>query len=90
MEEDTLYDMSVAEIEDLTSHLLRHCEEPGPIQRDDLQANLLAAFGELAKFNDILLQDDQYDELRGMGKLAELMIDSLIARFDHYFPNPYE
>ncbi len=50
---------------------------------------LIAAFGELSKFNDSLLEDDRYDELRGMGKLCELMIDSLIKRFDEFMPNEY-
>ena len=50
---------------------------------------LIAAFGELSKFNDSLLEDDRYDELRGMGKLCELMIDSLIKRFDEFMPNDY-
>ena len=36
-----------------------------------------------------LLADDRYDELRGMGKLCELMLDSLIKRFEEFFPNDY-
>ena len=35
------------------------------------------------------VQDDRYDELRGMGKLCELMVDSLIKRFDEFLPNEY-
>ena len=50
---------------------------------------LIAAYGELSKFNDSLLEDDRYDELRGMGKLCELMIDSLIKRFDEFLPSDY-
>ena len=50
---------------------------------------LIAAFGELSKFNDCLLEDDRYDEIRGMGKLCELMIDSLIKRFDEFIPDDY-
>lgn len=59
------------------------------IDRDDLVTMLIAAFGELNKFNDSLLEDDRYDELRGMGKLCELMVDSLIQRFDEFFPSDY-
>lgn len=59
------------------------------IDREDLATMLIAAFGELSKFNDSLLEDDRYDELRGMGKLCELMIDSLIKRFDEFLPNEY-
>ncbi len=59
------------------------------IDRDDLATMLIAAYGELSKFNDTLLEDDKYDELRGMGKLCELMIDSLIKRFDEFLPNDY-
>ena len=50
---------------------------------------VIAAYGELSKFNDSLLADDRYDELRGMGKLCELMLDSLIKRFEEFFPNDY-
>tara|TARA_B100000085_G_scaffold191432_1_gene175392 strand:+ start:206 stop:469 length:264 start_codon:yes stop_codon:yes gene_type:complete len=63
--------------------------EKDVIDRDDLATMLIAAFGELSKFNDSLLEDDRYDELRGMGKLCELMIDSLIKRFDEFLPNEY-
>ena len=63
--------------------------EKDVIDRDDLATMLIAAFGELSKFNDSLLEDDRYDELRGMGKLCELMIDSLIKRFDKFLPNEY-
>ena len=63
--------------------------EKDVIDRDDLETMLIAAFGELTKFNDSLLEDDRYDELRGMGKLCELMIDSLIKRFDEFIPNDY-
>ena len=63
--------------------------EKDVIDRDDLETMLIAAFGELSKFNDSLLEDDRYDELRGMGKLCELMIDSLIKRFDEFLPNEY-
>ncbi|HCA35911.1 MAG TPA: hypothetical protein DEP13_04625 [Gammaproteobacteria bacterium] len=63
--------------------------EKDVIDRDDLETMLIAAFGELTKFNDSLLNDDRYDELRGMGKLCELMIDSLIKRFDEFIPNEY-
>ncbi len=59
------------------------------IDRDDLATMLIAAYGELSKFNDSLLEDDRYDELRGMGKLCELMIDSLIKRFDEFLPSDY-
>lgn len=59
------------------------------IDREDLATMLIAAFGEISKFNDSLLEDDRYDELRGMGKLCELMIDSLIKRFDEFFPDDY-
>ena len=59
------------------------------IDREDLATMLIAAFGELSKFNDSLLEDDRYDELRGMGKLCELMVDSLIKRFDEILPNEY-
>lgn len=59
------------------------------IDREDLATMLIAAFGELSKFNDSLLEDDRYDELRGMGKLCELMVDSLIKRFDEFLPNEY-
>ena len=63
--------------------------EKDVIDREDLATMLIAAFGELSKFNDSLLEDDRYDELRGMGKLCELMIDSLIKRFDELLPNEY-
>ena len=63
--------------------------EKDVIDREDLATMLIAAFGELSKFNDSLLEDDRYDELRGMGKLCELMIDSLIKRFDEFMPNEY-
>ena len=63
--------------------------EKDVIDRDDLATMLIAAFGELSKFNDSLLEDDRYDELRGMGKLCELMVDSLIKRFDEFLPNEY-
>ena len=63
--------------------------EKDVIDREDLATMLIAAFGELSKFNDSLLEDDRYDELRGMGKLCELMIDSLIKRFDEFLPNEY-
>lgn len=63
--------------------------EKDVIDRDDLATMLIAAFGELSKFNDSLLEDDRYDELRGMGKLCELMIDSLITRFDEFLPSNY-
>ena len=63
--------------------------EKDVIDREDLVTMLIAAFGELSKFNDSLLEDDRYDELRGMGKLCELMIDSLIKRFDEFMPNEY-
>jgi hypothetical protein len=63
--------------------------EKDVIDRDDLETMLIAAFGELSKFNDSLLEDDRYDELRGMGKLCELMIDSLIKRFDEFLPHDY-
>ena len=63
--------------------------EKDVIDREDLQTMLIAAYGELSKFNDSLLEDDRYDELRGMGKLCELMIDSLIKRFDEFLPNEY-
>lgn len=59
------------------------------IDRDDLSCMIIAAYGELSKFNDSLLEDDRYDELRGMGKLCELMVDSLIKRFDEFFPDDY-
>ena len=61
--------------------------EKDVIDRDDLSTMLIAAYGEVSKFNDSLLEDDRYDELRGMGKLCELMIDSLIKRFDEFLPN---
>ena len=63
--------------------------EKDVVDRDDLATMLIAAYGELSKFNDTLLEDDRYDELRGMGKLCELMIDSLIKRFDEFMPNDY-
>ena len=63
--------------------------EKDVIDREDLATMLIAAFGELSKFNDSLLDDDRYDELRGMGKLCELMVDSLIKRFDEFMPNEY-
>ena len=63
--------------------------EKDVIDREDLATMLIAAFGEISKFNDSLLEDDRYDELRGMGKLCELMIDSLIKRFDEFLPNEY-
>ena len=63
--------------------------EKDVIDREDLATMLIAAFGELSKFNDSLLEDDRYDELRGMGKLCELMIDRLIKRFDEFMPNEY-
>tara|TARA_Y100000361_G_scaffold146859_1_gene157759 strand:+ start:464 stop:727 length:264 start_codon:yes stop_codon:yes gene_type:complete len=63
--------------------------EKDVIDRDDLSTMLIAAYGEVSKFNDSLLEDDRYDELRGMGKLCELMIDSLIKRFDEFLPNEY-
>lgn len=63
--------------------------EKDVIDREDLATMLIAAFGEISKFNDSLLEDDRYDELRGMGKLCELMIDSLIKRFDEFMPNEY-
>ena len=63
--------------------------EKDVIDREDLATMLIAAFGELSKFNDSLLDDDRYDELRGMGKLCELMVDSLIKRFDEFIPNEY-
>jgi hypothetical protein len=63
--------------------------EKDVIDREDLATMLIAAFGEISKFNDTLLEDDRYDELRGMGKLCELMIDSLIKRFDEFLPNEY-
>ena len=63
--------------------------EKDVIDREDLATMLIAAFGELSKFNDSLLEDDRYDELRGMGKLCELMVDSLIKRFDEFMPNEY-
>ena len=63
--------------------------EKDVIDREDLATMLIAAFGELSKFNDSLLEDDRYDELRGMGKLCELIIDSLIKRFDEFLPNEY-
>ena len=63
--------------------------EKDVIDRDDLLTMVIAAYGELSKFNDSLLADDRYDELRGMGKLCELMIDSLIKRFDEFMPNEY-
>ena len=63
--------------------------EKDVIDREDLATMLIAAFGELSKFNDSLLEDDRYDELRGMGKLCELMVDSLIKRFDEFLPNEY-
>ena len=63
--------------------------EKDVIDREDLATMLIAAFGELSKFNDSLLEDVRYDELRGMGKLCELMIDSLIKRFDEFLPNEY-
>ena len=59
------------------------------VDREDLACMLIAAFGELNKFNDSLLEDDRYDELRGMGKLCELMVDSLIKRFDEFLPDDY-
>ena len=63
--------------------------EKDVIDRDDLLTMVIAAYGELSKFNDSLLADDRYDELRGMGKLCELMLDSLIKRFEEFFPNDY-
>ena len=63
--------------------------EKDVIDREDLATMLIAAYGELSKFNDTLLEDDRYDELRGMGKLCELMIDSLIKRFDEFMPDDY-
>lgn len=63
--------------------------EKDVVDRDDLATMLIAAYGELSKFNDSLLEDDRYDELRGMGKLCELMIDSLIKRFDEFLPSDY-
>ena len=63
--------------------------EKDVIDREDLATMLIAAYGELSKFNDSLLEDDRYDELRGMGKLCELMIDSLIKRFDEFLPSDY-
>ena len=63
--------------------------EKDVIDREDLATMLIAAFGEISKFNDSLLEDDRYDELRGMGKLCELMIDSLIKRFDEFMPTDY-
>ena len=73
----------IGELIDISSY------EKDVIDREDLATMLIAAFGELSKFNDCLLEDDRYDEIRGMGKLCELMIDSLIKRFDEFFPNDY-
>ncbi len=79
---DTIDDL-IGELIDISSY------EKDVIDREDLATMLIAAFGELSKFNDCLLEDDRYDEIRGMGKLCELMIDSLIKRFDEFFPNDY-
>lgn len=73
----------IGELIDISSY------EKDVIDREDLATMLIAAYGELSKFNDSLLEDDRYDELRGMGKLCELMIDSLIKRFDEFMPNEY-
>tara|TARA_B100001758_G_scaffold32781_1_gene23991 strand:- start:3132 stop:3392 length:261 start_codon:yes stop_codon:yes gene_type:complete len=79
---DTIDDL-IGELIDISSY------EKDVIDREDLATMLIAAYGELSKFNDSLLEDDRYDELRGMGKLCELMIDSLIKRFDEFMPNEY-
>ena len=77
-------------IDDLIGELIDISSfEKDVIDREDLATMLIAAFGEISKFNDSLLEDDRYDELRGMGKLCELMIDSLIKRFDEFLPNDY-
>ena len=77
-------------IDNLIGELIEQSSfEKDVIDREDLATMLIAAFGELSKFNDSLLEDDRYDELRGMGKLCELMIDSLIKRFDEFIPNDY-
>lgn len=81
---------SLDSLDQLLDELIeRSSFEKDVIDRDDLATMLIAAFGELSKFNDSLLEDDRYDELRGMGKLCELMIDSLIKRFDEFLPNEY-
>ena len=77
-------------IDDLIGELIDISSfEKDVIDREDLATMLIAAFGEISKFNDSLLEDDRYDELRGMGKLCELMIDSLIKRFDEFLPSDY-
>ena len=81
---------SLDSLDNLLDELIeRSTFEKDVIDREDLATMLIAAFGELSKFNDSLLEDDRYDELRGMGKLCELMIDSLIKRFDEFMPNEY-
>ena len=81
---------SLDSLDNLLDELIeRSSFEKDVIDREDLATMLIAAFGELSKFNDSLLEDDRYDELRGMGKLCELMIDSLIKRFDEFLPNEY-
>ena len=77
-------------LDDLIGELIEISSfEKDVIDREDLATMLIAAYGELSKFNDSLLEDDRYDELRGMGKLCELMIDSLIKRFDEFMPTDY-
>lgn len=80
---DNSLDDLIGELIDISSF------EKDVIDREDLATMLIAAYGELSKFNDSLLEDDRYDELRGMGKLCELMIDSLIKRFDEFMPTDY-
>ena len=81
---------SLDSLDNLLDELIeRSSFEKDVIDREDQATMLIAAFGELSKFNDSLLEDDRYDELRGMGKLCELMIDSLIKRFDEFLPNEY-
>ena len=81
---------SLDSLDNLLDELIeRSSFEKDVIDREDLATMLIAAFGEISKFNDSLLEDDRYDELRGMGKLCELMIDSLIKRFDEFLPNEY-
>ena len=44
--------------------------EKDVIDREDLATMLIAAFGELSKFNDSLLEDDRYDELEAWASFA--------------------
>ena len=91
-EVQTDYDLDALDnsLDDLIGELIEISSfEKDVIDREDLATMLIAAYGELSKFNDSLLEDDRYDELRGMGKLCELMIDSLIKRFDEFMPTDY-